>query len=79
MHGLCNFLLDCDFSFCLSSSDIELIWADLKYHVNNAISLSVPSHTFKPNKSPKWFNSNVQHHHSLTNHSVIPPTVHFNH
>ena len=79
MHGLCNFLLDCDFSFCLSSSDIELIWADLKYLINNAISLSVPSHTFKPNKSPKWFNSNVRHHHSLTNHSVIPPIVHFNH
>ena len=24
--------------------------------------LFVPSHTFKPNKSPKWFNCNVQHH-----------------
>lgn len=35
MHGLCNFLLDCDFSFCLSS-DIELIWAYLKYLINNA-------------------------------------------
>ena len=30
MHGLCNFLLNYDFSFCLSSSEIEFIWADLK-------------------------------------------------
>ena len=60
--GMCDFLLDWDFSTCLQSTDVNLVWEDIKFAINEAISKYVPvsSVTKRFHNLPKWFNSNLR-------------------
>ena len=60
---LCSFLLDFDFSACFQSYDIEFIWSTIKSIIFVAISLFVPKTYLKQRQEPKWFNSDIRHHH----------------
>ena len=61
---ICSFLLDFDFSVCFHSRDIEFIWSTIKSVIFVAISLFVPKIISKRINEPKWFNSEIRHHHN---------------
>ena len=52
-----------DFSHCFQSEDVEFIWSYLNALIKDAINKFVPTSPTSYNKQPKWFNSNIQHHH----------------
>ena len=60
-EGMCNYLLDFDFSGCLDSSDVEVIWSLLKNALTSAISLFTPSHVVRHSSQPKWFTREIRH------------------
>ena len=62
-HGMCDFLLDWDFSSCFDSLDIDVIWSGIKCAICMAISKCVPFVTTSCRHShlPKWFDSNIRH------------------
>ena len=62
-EGMCDYLLDWDFSECLASSDVEFIWAQVKFAIYSAIELFVPLVSCPRSYShlPKWFNSDLRH------------------
>ena len=59
--GLCDFLLDCNFDLCYTSTYINLIWSELKQIITSAFADFIPIWRNSPHKAPKWFNSNVCH------------------
>ena len=59
-----SILLDFDFSVCFQSYDIEFIWSTIKSVIFLVISLFVPKIKLKPINEPKWFNSEIRHHHN---------------
>ena len=73
LNGLCDFLLDCNFDFCYTSTNINLIWSELKQIITSAFADFTPIWRNGPHKAPKWFNSNVHHNlnciHSLRRNS----------
>ena len=62
-EGMCDYLLDWDFSECLASSDVEFIWAQVKFAIYSAIELFVPLVSCPRSYSHllKWFNSDLRH------------------
>ncbi len=40
--GICNYLMDVDFSICTSTSDIDLVWITIKESILDALELYVP-------------------------------------
>uniref|UniRef100_A0A1X7VGI5 Reverse transcriptase domain-containing protein n=1 Tax=Amphimedon queenslandica TaxID=400682 RepID=A0A1X7VGI5_AMPQE len=58
-----EFLLDWDFSECLDSSDVKVIWSQIELAICSAISKFVPlcSPTRRFSHLPKWFNSELRH------------------
>ena len=61
--GMCDFLMDWDFSNCLDSSTVEVIWSDIKDAITTAISRFVPTFTTTHRHAhlPKWFNQQLRH------------------
>ena len=60
-NGMCDYLLDIDFSDCLFSSSIEQAWSILKYAILTAMHIYIPKVRVKPKHHPKWFNSEIRH------------------
>uniref|UniRef100_A0A1X7SUM2 Reverse transcriptase domain-containing protein n=1 Tax=Amphimedon queenslandica TaxID=400682 RepID=A0A1X7SUM2_AMPQE len=60
--GMCDFLLDWDFSVCLQSTDVNFVWEEIKFAINEAISNYVPVSTVTKrfHNLPKWFSSNLR-------------------
>ena len=81
MQGLCDYLLDYDFTSCFSSMNVELIWSELKSIIISAI------HNFAPTVKPrcrqtlKWFTSQIRHRlnciHSLRRKAKSRPSPHY--
>ena len=42
LNGLCDFLLDCNFDFCYTSTNINLIWSELKQIITSAFADFTP-------------------------------------
>ena len=61
LNGLCDFFLDCNFDFCYTSTNINLIWSELKQIITSAFANFIPVWRNSPHNAPKWFNSNVRH------------------
>ena len=60
-NGMCDYLLDTDFSDCLLPSSIEQAWSILKYAILTAMHIYIPKVRVKPKHHPKWFNSEIRH------------------
>lgn len=79
-EGLCDFLMDFDFSCCLLSNEIEHVWFILKDVILTSINLFVPRVKIKYRNQPKWFNSEIRHTmkciHSHRKRYSLHPTVH---
>ena len=61
LNGLCDFFLDCNFDFCYTSTNINLIWSELKQIITSAFANFIPVWRNSPHNAPKWFNSNARH------------------
>ena len=42
LNGLCDFLLDCNFDFCYTSTNINLIWSELKQIITSVFADFIP-------------------------------------
>ena len=62
-----DYLLDCDFSVCYESDDVEEIWAAFKLLVSDAVSIFVPKVRLSKNQSPKWFTAKLRHKSNCVN------------
>ena len=62
-NGMCDFLLDWDFSACYESSNVHMIWSLLKSAISTAIDKFVPlvSCSSRHSSLPKWFNQDLRH------------------
>ena len=62
-EGMDDFFLDWDFSLCLASSDVEVIWSHIKTAINAAIDKFVPLSVASSRYShlPKWFDGHLRH------------------
>ena len=60
-EGLCDYLLDSDFSVCLLSESIEQVWSFIKNTILEAMNLFIPKLKVKAKVHPKWFNSEIRH------------------
>ena len=61
LEGMCDYLLDIDFSRFLLSSDIKSLWCNLKNIIHDAICLFVPTIPVCRHPHPPWFNSHIRH------------------
>ena len=59
--GLCNLLMDCDFSCCFKFKDVEEIWLEFKQIISSAMDIYIPKVKLKTHQHPKW--STPQHRH----------------
>ena len=75
-EGMNDFLLDWDFSLCLASSDVEVIWSHIKTAINAAIDKFVPLSVVSSRYShlPKWFDGRLHHKAPHTLGNVLPAT-----
>ena len=60
-EGMCNYLLEFDFSKCLGSNDVEVIWLLLKNALISAISLFTPAYVMHHFPHPKWFTREIRY------------------
>ncbi len=59
---ICSHLLDFDFDKWFQSSDIELIWTELKSVIYaEAMHLFILKIKIKSSRSPKWFTPTIRH------------------
>ena len=60
-EGLCNYLLDIDYSFCLQSGSIEYVWSYLKSVILTGMNMFIPKRRVKHGHHPHWYNSDIRH------------------
>ena len=60
-EGMNHYLLQYDFSPCLSYSCVEVIWNQLLQAINSAVDLFVPKGYLKVKQFPKWFTPALKH------------------
>ena len=79
MDGLLAYMLDCDFSECFQSDNIEVVWAYIKSCIYCAINLYIPKVKRRWLKYPCWFTSEIKHHlnclRTLKRRTTAHPTV----
>ena len=61
-HGMCAYLMDVDFSFCLTSLDIEFVWCCIISVIYKAMFLFIPKVYAKCYQGPKWHTPAIRHH-----------------
>ena len=60
--GLCDHLLDSDFSVCYDSVDEEFIWTSIKLIAIEAMDRSIPKVRLRSHQFPVWFTSELRQH-----------------
>lgn len=60
LTGLCNFLLDFDFS-CLASVNIEYVWSAIKQAIYTGMDLFIPKVRIRSHQYPIWFTPELRH------------------
>ena len=66
LTGLSSFLMDTDFSCCLQSRNVELVWSVIKHSILTAMHKFTPKVTLRSHQRPKWFTPGIQHHLNFT-------------
>ena len=59
--GLCDHLLDIDFSNCLQSNAVEHVWSSIKSVILKAMDIYIPKVRLKTSKRPRWFTPEIKH------------------
>ena len=59
--GLNDYLLNLDFSFCQTSSNVDLIWSEIRSIIMTGSSLFIPKLSQKRSHLPKWFTPPLRH------------------
>ena len=77
-EGVFSFIDNYNFDLYLQSSDIELLWAELRQVLLNAVESFIPKVYQRKHQRPKWFTSQVQHElnrvHSLRRRARAQPS-----
>ena len=60
-NGLCDYLLDIDYSVCLQSGSIEFVWSYLKSVILTGMNMFIPKRQVKHKRYPQWYNSEIRH------------------
>lgn len=60
-EGLCNYLLDQDFSLCYEESDVEIVWSVIKTIVVAGMDNFIPKVRLQNQQFPKWSTSSLRH------------------
>ena len=80
MNNFLSYMLDCDFSDCLQSDNIEFIWSYIKSCIYTAMNMYIPRVKRRWHKFPCWFTPDIKHHlnclNTLKRKSKICPTDH---
>ena len=80
MNNFLSYMLDCDFSGCLQSDNIEFIWSYIKSCIYTAMNMYIPRVRRRWHKFPCWFTPDIKHHlnclHTLKRKSKVCPTDH---
>ena len=58
--GMCDLLLDANFTHCFISSSIEHVWSYLKDLIFKTMDLFIPILRVKPRNHPRWFSSKIR-------------------
>ena len=58
--------MDTDFSCCLQSRDVELVWSVIKHSILTAMHKFIPKVKLRSHQRPKWFTPDIQHHLNCT-------------
>ena len=66
-RGLCDYLMDEDFSACFESEDVELIWAIFKLITTSAMEKFIPRVRLKNHQFPKRFDADLRHRSNCLN------------
>ena len=61
LTGLCNFLLDIDFSSCLGSNNTEYVWSAIKQAIYTGMDLFIPKVRIRSYQYPVWFTPELRH------------------
>ena len=80
LSGLCDFLLDIDFSSCLASANIEYVWSAIKQAIYTGMDLFIPKVRIRSYQYPVWFTPELRHLskciRTLTKRCTSTPTSH---
>ena len=60
-EGLNDYLLNIDFSPCMTSCDVEFIWSYIKDHLRQGLDLFVPKIHLRAKRFPPWFTPEIKH------------------
>ena len=60
-NGLCSYLLDFDFSPCLLSQDVELVWYAIKNAIYEGMTFFIPKVRLRRHQYPRWFTPELRH------------------
>ena len=61
LTGLCDFLLDIDFSSCLASNNTEYVWSAIKQAIYTGMDLFIPKVRIRSYQYPVWFTPELRH------------------
>ena len=61
LTGLCNFLLDFDFSSCLASVNTEYVWSAIKQAIYTGMDQFIPKVRIRSHQYPIWFTPELRH------------------
>ena len=61
LTGLCDFLLDIDFSSCLASNNTEYVWSARKQVIYTGMDLFIPKVRIRSYQYPVWFTPELRH------------------
>ena len=59
--GLCDFMLDLNWSECFSITDVETLWSNIKGHITGALPLFIPRVRLRSRQHAPWLKSNLLH------------------
>ena len=60
-QGLCEFLLDYNFSDCFNSNDVETVWSSIKHAIYLGMHLFIPKVRIRRRQFPVWTTPNLRH------------------
>ena len=60
-QGLCDYLLDIDFSHLFSLTDVEFIWSSLKNAIYTGMDIFIPKVRLKKHQYPRWYTAELRH------------------
>lgn len=59
--GILSYLFDCDYTSCLQSHNVELVWQIIKNSIYTAMDIFIPKVRLRRHQFPCWYTSELRH------------------